>query len=50
MNMAKDWRDLEDDLVETIRQCCTTEQDKKEALRYFQGVSVVGMIEEALME
>lgn len=48
--MAKDHSDLEDDLLETIRRCCGTEKDKQEALRYFQGITVNKMIEEALEE
>ncbi len=48
--MPKDYRDLEDDLAETIRQCCPCESDKQEALRYFKAVTVNEMIEQALKE
>ncbi len=46
--MAKDHSDLEDELVEAIQTCCRTEEDKAEALRYFRGVTVNKMIEEAV--
>lgn len=43
-----DWDNLEDELIDAIQKCCGTEEDKKVALRYFEGTTVNEMIEEAL--
>ena len=48
--MVYDYHDLEDELFEAIGKCCTTEEDKKGALSYYSGVTVNGLIEEALEE
>jgi len=43
-----DYTDLEDELIEAVQRCCPTEQDKKEALRYFNDCLINDLINEAL--
>lgn len=41
-------KDLEDEIMEAIRNCCPTEADAEKAKRYFYSVLVNDMIDEAL--
>ena len=43
-----DYKDLEDEFVEAIQRCCSTEEDKEKAIAYFKGCTVRELIEEAL--
>jgi len=45
-----DWNDLEDELIETIRRCCISDEDIANAKRYFNQVSVNQIIDQALEE
>ncbi len=38
---------MEDELIETIRRCCPDENEKEKQLKYFAGVTVNEMIEQA---
>ena len=41
-------KDLEDELIEVIRRCCSTEEDQEKARAYFYSVLVNDLIDEAL--
>ena len=42
--------DLEDEFIEIIRKCCSTEDDKEKAKKYFYSVLVNDLIDEALKD
>ena len=45
-----DHKNLEDELHKAIQRCCSTDEDKEEALKYFHGCTVCEIINEALEE
>jgi len=42
--------DLENEIIEAIQRCCSTEEDKEKAKRYFYNILVNDVIDEALEE
>jgi len=48
--MKKDWRDLEDDLINTIQNCLRTLKDKEKAMEYFNGTTIVELINDAVSD
>lgn len=43
-----DYTNLEDEMVEAIQRCCSTDSDKENALRYFKDCLINDLINEAL--
>ena len=41
-------KDLNNEMLEVIRKCCSTEQDKEDAEEYFGSTTVSEMVDEAL--
>lgn len=44
------YRDLNDEIIEVIRRCCSTKEDEDDAKEYFGDTTISEMIDEALKD